>query len=111
MSPADGRLFHSRPAVREMIATEMQEALRQRIDAILQEHPLYKRPWGFELAAITLPVHVWHGLADVQAPPAWSTHLADHIPQAVPHFVPDEGHFSILVNCQADIMALALNEG
>lgn len=111
MSPADGRLFQSRPVVREMIATEMQEALHQGIDAILQEHPLYKRPWGFELAAITLPVHVWHGLADAQAAPAWSTYLADHIPQAVPHYVPDEGHFSILANCQADILALAVNDG
>lgn len=111
MSKADGRLFQSSPAVREMIATEMQEALHQGIDAILQEHPLYKRPWGFDLEAITLPVHVWHGLADPQAAPAWSSYLAAHIPQALPHFVPDEGHFSILANCQADILAQALNNG
>ena len=98
MSPADGRLFQSRPAVREMIAAEMQEALHQGIDAILQEHPLYKQPWGFELTEIALPVHVWHGLADV------------HISQDVPHFVPNEGHFSILANYQADILALAVND-
>jgi pimeloyl-ACP methyl ester carboxylesterase len=89
----------------------MQEALHQGIDAILQEHPLYKRPWDFDLEAITLPVHVWHGLADPQAAPAWSSYLAAHIPQALPHFVPDEGHFSILANCQADILALAMNDG
>jgi pimeloyl-ACP methyl ester carboxylesterase len=63
MSPADGRLFQSRPAVQEMIAAEMQEALHQGIDAILQEHSLYKQPWGIELTAIALPVHhlAWTG--------------------------------------------------
>jgi pimeloyl-ACP methyl ester carboxylesterase len=105
MSPADGRLFHSRPAIREMIAAEMAEAVHQGIDAILQEHPLYKRPWGFDLNAISVPVHIWHGLADPQAAPAWSRYLAAHIPQAMPHFIPDEGHFSIMANHQADILA------
>ena len=103
MSKADGRLFQTRPDVTEMITAEMGEALRQGIDAILQEHPLYKRPWGFALADINLPVHVWHGQADPQAAPAWSAYLVTHLPQAIPHFVPDEGHFSVLVNHQAEI--------
>lgn len=111
MSKADGRLFQNHPGVTNMIAAEMSEALRQGIDAILQEHPLYKRPWGYDLNAITLPVHIWHGLADPQAAPAWSRYLADHIPQAIPYFVPDEGHFSILANCQADILAQVVNDG
>jgi hypothetical protein len=50
-------------------------------------------------------------LADAQAAPVWSRYLTDHIPQAIPHFVPNEGHFSILANCQADILTLAMNDG
>ena len=104
MSKADGRLFQTHPTAKAMIAAEMGEALHQGIDAILQEHPLYKRPWGFELGEIETAVHVWHGLADPQAAPAWSDYLVDHIPNATPHFVPDEGHFSILVNQQTEIL-------
>ena len=104
MSPADGRLFQTQPGVTELIAAEMREALCQGIDGILQEHPLYKRPWGFDLAAIKPPVHIWHGLADTQAAPAWSVYLAEHIPNAITHFIPDEGHFSILANHHADIL-------
>ena len=111
MSPADGRLFATRPAVKAIIAAEMVEAAQQGIAAILQEHPLYKRPWGFDLAAIAGPVAIWHGLADPQAAPAWGASLAARIPGAVPHFIPNEGHFSILVTHQAEIMALAVNEG
>ncbi len=104
MSKADGRLFQTRPDIVKLIAAEMKEALHQGINAILQEHPLYKRPWGFDLADINLSVHIWHGLADVQAAPAWSEYLVAHIPNSVPHFVPAEGHFSILANHQGDIL-------
>ncbi len=106
MSKADGRLFQTRPDIKEIIAAEMGAALHQGIDAILQEHPLYKRPWGFDLATIQLPVHIWHGLADAQAAPAWSVYLAEHIPLAITHFVPAEGHFSILANHQASILEM-----
>jgi pimeloyl-ACP methyl ester carboxylesterase len=108
MSPADGRLFQTQPDVTDKIAAEMREALRQGIDGILQEHPLYKQPWGFDLGEIRLPVHIWHGLADSQAAPAWSVYLAEHIPNAVTHFIADEGHFSILVNHQVEILELAV---
>ena len=108
MSKADGRLFQERSDITAMITAEMQEAVHQGIEAILQEHPLYKQPWGFDLAAIKLPVHVWHGLADAQAAPAWSTYLVANLSNPIPHFVADEGHFSILVNQQADILARAL---
>jgi pimeloyl-ACP methyl ester carboxylesterase len=105
MSKADGRLFQTRPDVKERIAAEMEEAFHQGIEAFLQEHRLYKRPWGFDLAKIKLPIHVWHGLADPQAVPAWSDYLVAQLPHPIPHFIPDEGHFSILANHQADILA------
>ena len=108
MSKADGRLFADKPAVIDLITNEMQEAVHQGIEAILQEHPLYKQPWGFALQEITIPVHVWHGLADVQAAPAWSRYLLAHIPDTIDHFIPDEGHFSILVNQQEAIMEMVV---
>ena len=110
MSQADGRLFKTRPDITDMIAAEMGEALHQGIDAILQEHPLYKRPWGFDLAHIEIPVHVWHGLADPQAAPAWSEYLVAHLPYATPHFVPGEGHLSIVANHQTEILKIVSNE-
>lgn len=55
------------------------------------------------------PVHVWHGLADPQAAPAWGEYLVARLPRALPHFVPGEGHFSILVNHQIDILQLAVS--
>lgn len=108
MSPADGRLFEDRPEVQQMIAAEMREALRQGNGHILQEHRLYKRPWGFDLDGITVLVHIWHGLADRQASPAWSRALAEEITDDETHFIPDEGHFSLLVNYQEQILRALL---
>ena len=105
MSKADGRLFTNRPEVVNNILAEMREALHQGTAAILQEHPLYKKPWGFDIGDIRVPSHIWHGTADTQAAPVWSRYLADHIPNSQLHLVPDEGHFSALVNQQAAILA------
>ena len=44
MSKADGRLFTNQPEVVEIILAEMREAIHQGTAAILQEHPLYKKP-------------------------------------------------------------------
>ena len=103
-SKADGALFTGNPEARSMIQAEMVEALRQGIDHILLEHKLYKRPWGFELTDIPIPVHIWHGLDDAQAAPGWSRYLAEYIPSNETHFIANEGHFSLLVNQQEQIL-------
>jgi pimeloyl-ACP methyl ester carboxylesterase len=105
MSKADGRLFTNQPEVVDIILAEMREAIHQGTAAILQEHPLYKRPWGFDISDIRVPSYIWHGAADTQAAPAWSRYLTNHIPGSQLRLVPDEGHFSALVNQQAAILA------
>ncbi len=105
MSKADGRLFTNQAEVVDIILAEMREAIHQGTAAILQEHPLYKKPWGFDISHIRVPSYIWHGAADTQAAPAWSRYLADHIPGSQLHLIPDEGHFSTLVNQQAAILA------
>ena len=58
---------------------------------------LVAHPWGVDLRAIHLPIHLWHGAADHHAPPSFSGYLAEHLPNSYLHFVPDEGHVSLLV--------------
>ena len=108
MSAADGRLFGEQRDVVELVAAEMAEAVQQGIEGILAEHPLYKRPWGFSLKEIGTPVHIWHGLADRQAAPAWSEALVAQLPNAIPHFLADEGHFSVLVNHHRQMLTDAI---
>jgi len=67
-------------------------------------------PWGFDPAAITGRVTVWHGTEDRNAPPAMARWLASRIPDVELHWLDGEGHVSaaakhaplILDHIQAD---------
>jgi pimeloyl-ACP methyl ester carboxylesterase len=54
------------------------------------------RPWGFELADISVPVLVWHGRQDGFLPVTHGEWLAAHIPGAEARFPDDDGHLTLL---------------
>jgi pimeloyl-ACP methyl ester carboxylesterase len=53
-------------------------------------------PWGFDPAAITVPVSIWQGDQDRMVPFTHGQWLAAHIPVAQSHLVPGEGHLSLI---------------
>lgn len=55
----------------------------------------YIRDWGFDPAAITTPVAVWHGRQDRFVPVAHGEWLAERIPGARAHVYPEHGHMSL----------------
>lgn len=52
--------------------------------------------WGFDLAAIRVPVAVWQGAQDAMVPYTHGEWLAAHVPGARAHLFEDEGHLSLL---------------
>jgi pimeloyl-ACP methyl ester carboxylesterase len=53
------------------------------------------RDWGFDPAAITARVAVWHGRADAMVPLGHGEWLAAQLPDGVPHFLDGTGHLSL----------------
>jgi pimeloyl-ACP methyl ester carboxylesterase len=53
-------------------------------------------PWGFDLAAIEVPVAVWQGRQDAMVPYEHGVWLAEHVPGAESHLFEDEGHLSLI---------------
>jgi pimeloyl-ACP methyl ester carboxylesterase len=67
--------------------------------------------WGFDLTAITRPVAIWQGGVDLMVPAAHGAWLAEHVPNARAHLLPDHGHLSLAVadlpRIVADLATLA----
>lgn len=68
------------------------------------------RPWGFDLAAIEVPVSVWQGGQDKMVPYAHGVWLTEHIPGARAHLYQNEGHISLVMQMDRlldDLLACA----
>lgn len=61
------------------------------LDGWIDDDIALARPWGFDLARISVPVSIWHGTADTRVPRAHADWLLDHLPTAQRHEYPG-GH-------------------
>lgn len=64
--------------------------------ALIDDDLAYVNPWGCDPAAITAPVLLVHGTADLVVPSAHSKWLASRIAGAHLRLAPGEGHISVL---------------
>jgi pimeloyl-ACP methyl ester carboxylesterase len=82
--------------VKAVLLPSLSEAYRAGADGAAWEGVILVRPWGFRLQDITIPVHIWHGEADVNDPLQCAEYLRDTIPNTHAKFFPGEGHFLIM---------------
>lgn len=82
----------------------MEASLSSGLRGLAYDATLVARPWGFDLQAIRMPVALWHGGQDENAPPAMGRYLAEAIANSKLTFVADEGHFSLAVNYFDEIL-------
>ncbi|WP_040478441.1 alpha/beta fold hydrolase [Longispora albida] len=91
--PEIERAVLARPGYGEMIGAAFAEAMRPGLGGWVDDVlALYGLPWGFDPAAITRPVRLWHGELDTLVPPAHSSWLAARIPAAHLTRQPGAGH-------------------
>ena len=95
----------------EWVAASVREALREGYWGWFDDDLEGIRPWGFDLASIRVPVHVWQGRHDRMVPFGHGQWLAAHIPTAVPHLFDDEGHVSLGVTRFGDILDALVESG
>ena len=55
------------------------------------------KPWGFDPQSINAHVGLWHGGEDADAPVAMGRWIAAALPNCQAHFLPDEGHISLII--------------
>ncbi len=98
MLPEPDRAVLARPDVSQAFVDATIESLRQGLGAAGQEAQLYARDWGFAHADIEMEVDLYQGELDRNVAPSMGHWQADALPHCKPHFYPEEGHLSVLVN-------------
>ena len=92
------------------VAASFNHAVAQGPGGMVEDTLQIVQPWGFDLAAITVPVSVWQGARDRMVPFAHGRWLAATIPGARAHLFDDEGHISLVTKIDeilADLRSLA----
>jgi pimeloyl-ACP methyl ester carboxylesterase len=79
----------------EDLAANFRAALRPGIEGWLEDDLAFTRPWGLELASVTVPAFVWQGDQDLMVPAAHGRWLAGALPDARPRLLPGQGHLSV----------------
>jgi len=103
--PAD-RMELKRPEIKAIMTATFKESMRSGPAGAARDVILYANPWGFDLQDIRLQVHLWHGQKDVIVPVSMGRFMADTIPNCRSAFYEAEGHFSLLINCIAEILGV-----
>lgn len=86
------------------MAELFRDALTSGITGWRDDHRATVTDWGFNPADITRPVAVWHGAQDRMVPFEHGKWLAEHIPGAIAHLHPDQGHLSLVVTHINDVV-------
>ncbi len=96
--------------VLQAVAKDYKEAFRQGPAGAVHEGGLFATDWGFKLADVAMPVWLWHGEKDTNAPVQMGRYLARTIPMCHATFYPDEGHLSIMTNHIGDVLSTLADE-
>jgi pimeloyl-ACP methyl ester carboxylesterase len=83
------------------LGADVGEASAAGPDGLIDDDMAFVRPWGFDVATITVPVLFVQGGRDRVVPPAHGAWLARTCPGAELWERPDDGHISVLTECPA----------
>jgi pimeloyl-ACP methyl ester carboxylesterase len=83
------------PELAELLATSFRNAVSSGVAGWRDDDLAFTRPWGFDVASISVPVAIWQGAEDLMVPYAHGAWLSAHVPGATVHLLPDEGHLSL----------------
>ncbi|MDX1801315.1 MAG: alpha/beta hydrolase [Marinobacter sp.] len=109
-APAADRAIFAGEPFRSRYLENLAEAIRQGLTGFAYDMSLIARPWGFDPADIDVPVSLWHGEDDLNAPLAMGRYLADTIPRCQADFMPGEGHWLMFAHSRAILQRLTAGQ-
>jgi len=96
--PEPDRHVMADPEFASTYADALKDALAAGPAGACRDMALMTGDWGLHPDRIRIPVTLWQGEEDTNAPPQTARELAAAIPGSVAHFIPGEGHLSIITS-------------
>lgn len=103
-TPADREVLAD-TSVRDTIIASFAEAFREGPTGPAHELDLITQQWDIDPTRVRQAVQLWHGEVDRTVPVAMGRRLASLLPDVATHFLPGEGHFSLIVRHMGQILA------
>jgi len=91
---ADSHLMKN-PEIRSNCFLSEVEAFKPGLIGFAWDARLLTRPWGVNLDEIKVPVTIWHGMEDNQAPISMAQYLANKVPSCTARFIQGEAHLML----------------
>ena len=108
LSPADYKLVTD-PAIgrakRLLPAVAGLAPFGATVDGPAWDGHLHSMPWGFELSSVRVPVDLWYAEDDRIVSAAMGRWLAPRLAQAHTHYLPDDGHLSLIIARAGEYLA------
>lgn len=103
-APEPDRIHLRRAEVSRGFLACFEEACRQGPAGPVEDMRLIARPWGFDLAAVKVPVLLWHGELDRNVPVVAGRYMAGAFPNCRATFYAADAHLSVPLNHQEEIL-------
>lgn len=92
-------------AYAEFLDGSMRRALQPGIEGWLDDDCAFAASWGFDVAAIAVPVLLWHGEHDLFVPIAHGRWLAQRLRHVDVHLSDADGHLTLYTRRVPDVHA------
>ena len=104
LAPEPDRILLQRAEVSNAFTACFEEACRQGPAGPVDDVGLIARPWGFDLAAVKVPVLLLHCELDRNVPVTAGRYLANAFPNCRATFYAKDAHLSVPLNHQEEIL-------
>ncbi|KAK7433281.1 hypothetical protein QQZ08_000219 [Neonectria magnoliae] len=103
----DAEVWRRDPAFREVVLSNLREALKNGAGGAAHEAKLYGSDWGFALEDVEVQENslaIWHGGLDKNVPPEMATKASALLTGSQLKMFPDDGHGSLIATIAGDCL-------